>query len=237
MTDTRNDKLQQDQRQTTACGKLGFGKEGQAAEIELPLNCIAASYGADDPDNPTTVTPKTPLNTVPYSIPSELRGKLAAYWMNLGDNVRGVLLLAPADWKITSAAVGANGSSGIRLENPKDPGQYISYMDNGGCQGCVIANIGAYFPKLKGWAEQQGFTSEPVPEINKQTLLHPNLMAFSKKTPVQGYAVNGVAYQKHGGGGGIFRMQEVQLPDSEHRLAQVILNLFVALNRAGSDVS
>ncbi|MFD0676154.1 MULTISPECIES: DUF4850 domain-containing protein [unclassified Paenibacillus] len=213
------------------CGKLAFGKGEKAAEVQLPLICIRASYGVDDPSHPTTVTLKMPLKAVSYSIPSALQEQLAAYWMNLGDNVNGVLLLAPKDWNVASGEVGANGSSAIRLESPDDPEQFIAYMDSGGCQGCIIANIGAYFPELRDWSEEQGFTPDSIADMKQRSLLNPNLMAYSKKSKVDGYELNGVAYQEHGGGGGIFRMQEVQLPAAKHGSSQAMLNLFIALNR------
>ncbi|MCR8635709.1 DUF4850 domain-containing protein [Paenibacillus radicis (ex Xue et al. 2023)] len=227
--DTRN-KVDK-QQLAVDCGKLAFRKGEKAAEVQLPLICIRASYGADDPSHPTTVTPKMPLKTVSYSTPSALQEQLAAYWMNLGDNVNGVLLLAPKDWKVASGEVGANGSSAIRLESPDDPEQFIAYMDSGGCQGCITPNIGAYFPKLRDWSEEQGFTPDSIADMKQQSLLNPNLMAYSKKPKVDGYELNGVAYQEHGGGGGIFRKQEVQLPAAKHGSAQVMLNLFIALNR------
>ncbi|NOU97443.1 DUF4850 domain-containing protein [Paenibacillus sp. LMG 31456] len=212
------------------CGKLAFEKEGGTANVQLPLICIRASYGVDDLGHPITIAPREPLKAVSYSILAELHDQLAAYWMNFGDNVHGVLLLAPKGWKVISGAVGANGSSAVRLENPKDPQQFITYMDSGGCQGCIIANIGAYFPEMHDWAEKQGFTPDPVADMKKQTLLNPNLMTYSKKSPIDGYELNGIAYQEHGEGGGTFRMQEVQLPAANHGLARAMLNLFVALN-------
>jgi hypothetical protein len=100
-------------------------------------------------------------------------------------------------------------------------------MDSGGCQGCIIANIGTYFPELRDWAEQQGFTPDAEADIQSRALLSPNLMAYSKKPTVKGYELNGVAYQEHGGSSGIFRMLEVQLPKTEHGLAKAVLNFLV----------
>lgn len=210
------------------CGTTEFGRGAQTAQ--LPLRCIRANYGFDGPHGQPTLAPQQPIKVESYVIPSGLRKSLAAYWMNLGDNEHGVLLLAPKDWSLMSANVGANGSHSIRLVHPDDSEQFIDYFDKGGCQGCLIPNISSYFPQLKSWAEEQGYVVNPRPEINKRTMLSPNLVAYHKQTERSGYALHGVAYQEHGGGGGVFRSEEVQLPASDKAIATVILNLFVALH-------
>ena len=210
------------------CGTSEFGRGAQT--VRLPLRCIRANYGLDGPNGPPTLAPQKPIKVESYVIPSGLRKSLAAYWMNLGDNEHGVLLLAPKDWNLLSADVGANGSHGIRLVHPDDPEQFIDYFDQGGCQGCLIPNIGAYFPKLKAWAEEQGYEVSPRPEIIERTMLTPNLAAYRKQTEKRRYALHGVAYQEHGGGSGVFRSEEIQLPASAKATATAILNLFVALH-------
>ncbi|RAV23229.1 DUF4850 domain-containing protein [Paenibacillus contaminans] len=210
------------------CGAAEFGRGAQTAQ--LPLRCIRANYGIDGPNGPPTISPRQLIKVESYVIPSGLQKSLSAYWMNLGDNENGVLLLAPNEWSLLSADVGANGSHAIRLVNPDDPEQFIDYFDQGGCQGCLIPNIGAYFPNLKSWAEEQGYEVDTQPGISKRTLLTPNLMAYRKQTEKKGYVVDGVAYQEHGDGGGVFRSEEIRLPSSDTDSATVILNLFVALN-------
>lgn len=211
------------------CGTSEFGRGAKTER--LPLRCIRANYGFDGPSGPPTIAPQQPIKVESYYIPSRLRESLAAYWMNLGGNEHGVLLLAPKDWSLFSANVGANGSHSIRLVHPDDPEQFIDYFDQGGCQGCLIPNIGTYFPQLKSWAEEQGYEVDPSPGIIESTMLTPNLVAYRKQTEKSGYALHGVAYQEHGNGSGVFRSEKVQLTASDKAAATVILNLFVALHR------
>lgn len=212
-----------------ACGTAEFGRGTKATR--LPLRCIRANYAIDGPDGPPALAPQQPIRVEAYMIPSRFRTSLAAYWMNLGNNEHGVLLLAPKDWSLVSADVGANGSHVIRLAHPDDAEQFLDYFDQGGCQGCLIPSIGSYFPQLRTWAEEQGYEVAPRPEIEERAMLTPNLVAYRKQTEKSGYAAHGVAYQEHGGGGGIFRALEIQLPGSDKAAATAILNLFVALHR------
>ncbi|WP_158606586.1 DUF4850 domain-containing protein [Paenibacillus ginsengarvi] len=211
------------------CGTAQFGKDERTTH--LPLRCIRATYGFDGPEGSQAVAPGQPIQVDTYVIPSAFRSSLAAYWMNLGVNGRGVLLLAPKDWSLFAAGVGANGSHNIRLVNPDDEEQYVDYFDQGGCQGCLVPNIGGYFPELKEWVEEQGYEVSPRPEIAERAMLTPNLVAFRKQSEKRGYSVHGVAYQEHGGGGARFRDEEVGLPSADKAMATAILNLFVALHR------
>jgi hypothetical protein len=210
-----------------ACGKVSFVKNGR--ETKLPLRCVQADYGIDDPDNPITIAPKQPLPSIPYTIPASSREQLAVYWMNSGNNVNGVTVLAPKGWKVAHAGVGANGSSSLRLEDPDDDRQYIDHWDNGACQGCMIGNIGSYFPALRQWAEDLGFPSEPIP-FKRNVLLSPNHMGYSLNASKAGYELHGVAFQQHDEHSGLFRVQEVQLRSRTRGIATTILNLFVTLN-------
>lgn len=228
MSDRLTSVLEPQPNRLEVCGTSEFGRGAQTTR--LPLRCIRANYGLDGPNGPPMLAPQKTIKVESYVIPSGLRKSLAAYWMNLGDNEHGVLLLAPKDWSLLSADVGANGSQGIRLVHPDDPEQFIDYFDQGGCQGCLIPNIGTYFPQLKSWAEEQGYEVNPQPGINERTTLTPNLVAYRKQPEKSGYALHGVAYQEHGGGGGVFRSVEIQLPASAKATATVILNLFVALH-------
>jgi hypothetical protein len=209
------------------CGTVSFVKNGR--ETKLPLRCVQAEYGVDDPNNPTTIAPKQPLPSIPYTIPAGSRAQLAVYWMNLGNNVNGVTVLAPKGWKVAHAGVGANGSSSLRLEDPDDERQYIDHWDNGACQGCLIGNIGSYFPELRQWAEDLGFPSGPIP-FKRNVLLNPNHMGYSLNASKAGYELHGVAFQQHDEHSGLFRDQEVQLRSRNRGTATTMLNLFVTLN-------
>jgi hypothetical protein len=212
--------------QTIEHGTIEFRTENRQQGAKLPLYCIEAEYGVDWP-SPPSITPSAPLQSVRFDVPADQQGKLAAFWLNLGDGEHGVLIIGPKGWKAVSAGVGANGSVGILLRNPGDEKQTLQYSDSGGCQGCSIANVGTYFPSLGKWAEEQDFPGEKK-EFLQQTLLTPNIVAYSLKHPDAGYETHGVAYQQHGGGGAVFRMEEISLTADSRPLATTILNFFVA---------
>ncbi|KIL39106.1 hypothetical protein SD70_21975 [Gordoniibacillus kamchatkensis] len=213
------------------CGVLTLGR-GSSAHT-LPLRCVQPNRGVDDPDHRPSLAPQAPLKLEAYTVPKELRSKLEAYWMNIFDDVHGVLLLAPKGWIVRAggAVVGANGSAGLQLEPPHPDGSYVRYFDNGGCQGCAVPSIGTYFPELARWAEEQGFTPDQGPDFANRTPLSSQLMAYTLKPDKDRQetqlVTDGVAYQQHDGGA-VFQLAEVRLPAAYKPLAAAILNAYAA---------
>lgn len=208
-----------------SCGTVDFrGQDGSAAA--LPLNCVAAQYGADEPGTSPQVEPKSKLPAVDYAIPRGLQDQLAAYWMNLdgsGGEI-GLLFVAPRGWEPANADVGADGSAGIRLQNPRDPDQYVSLSTIPACQGCAISAIGTYFPDLRQWAEDQAFPGTDMAFVDRR-MLDAHTVAYSKQAAAgSGYAVKGIAYERHGDGGGAFGAGEAQLDATRPDLAETILH-------------
>ncbi|PWW06274.1 uncharacterized protein DUF4850 [Paenibacillus cellulosilyticus] len=217
----------------TECGTVQVGQDDQLQP--LPLRCIQGQYAFDDdPEHPRSLVPAQPLADIDYAIPSDLKDKLAVYWMNQGYGINGVLLLAPKEWIVQSADVGANGSTSIQLVDPEDDKQFVQYFDNGGCQGCLIGNIGSYFPSLKQWADEQGFPAQDMPEITERSLISPNLIAFKKNSASDDYEWLGLAFQEHGESSGVFRVEEAQLKSASH-MAETITGLFGALQEPSDE--
>ena len=215
-----------------SCGEVALEKDGASAS--LPLYCVRGSYGLDQP-NPDSAPP-SPLRVSGYALPATV-GKLAGYWLSYGgpEPARGLLILAPDGWVARDAAVGANGSSAIRMEDPSDPGQYVRYYDTGGCVGCAISEAGAYFPGLSDWAEKQGFPPGQSPAFLKRTQLGDRLVSYSLKAPGPGREINGVAWAKLDADDAGFRLLEAGLPGSRHAEASAILNFFVSQNPASPE--
>lgn len=213
----------------TECGTVQVGNGDQ--KQPLPLRCVQGQYAIDDdPEHPRSISPEQPLADLEYEIPSDLKNKLAVYWMNQGYGDNNVILLAPKEWIVQSADVGANGSTSVQLVDPEDDKQFVQYFDNGGCQGCLIGNIGTYFPSLKDWADEQGFPAQELPEITERSLITPNLIAFKKQPVADGYEWHGAAYQEHGESSGVFRVEEAQL-NSTSGMIETIVGLFGALQK------
>lgn len=213
----------------TECGTIVIGKGDQ--KQSMPLRCIQGQYAFDDyPDHPRSIVPAKPLPDLDYTIPTDLKDKLAVYWMNQGDGIHGIVLLAPKEWIAQSADVGANGSTSIQLVDQEDNKQFVQYFDNGGCQGCLIGNIGSYFPSLKQWADEQGFPAKDMSEITERSLITPNLISFKKKPAADDYEWLGLAFQEHGESSGVFRVEEAQLKTASGR-AETIVGLFGALQK------
>ncbi|WP_058300856.1 DUF4850 domain-containing protein [Gorillibacterium timonense] len=209
-----------------SCGELTLG-EGDAA-VKLPLSCIRGTYGLDAP---RTQEPPSPIQIDGYSVSPAMSAKLAGYWLSEGwdDPARGLLLLAPNHWTVRQGEIGANGSSAIRVEDPRDSNQYVRFQDDGACVGCIASQIGAYFPELRTWAEESGFPPLNTPDFQKQSLLNPNFMFYSREPKAKELEVLGVAYQEHDGDP-VFRSFEVQLPVSRHDEAIALLQFFLFQN-------
>ncbi|MBD3918186.1 DUF4850 domain-containing protein [Paenibacillus sp. PR3] len=217
----------------TECGtvQVGTGEQKQP----MPLRCVQGQYAIDDdPEHPRSIIPEQPLADLDYDIPSDLKDELAVYWMNQGYGNQNVLLLAPKDWIVQSADVGANGSTSVQLADPEDDKEFVQYFDNGGCQGCLIGNIGTYFPSLKDWADEQGFPAQDMPEITESSLINPNLIAFKKKPASNEYEWRGIAFQEHGESSGVFRVEEAQLK-SASGMAETIVGLFGTLQKPSAE--
>jgi len=208
-------------------GTVTFRSGESGSGVKLRLFGIAATYGLPSGINAPAVVPSSPLPEFSFRIPKEQRDSLAVFWMNLGGNGEyGAFLLGPLGWQPVKAAVGANGSVAVSLENPEDPAEKLTYYDTyGGCQGCAISSIGAYFPSLRKWAEDQFPITEM--EFSRQILLSPGIMAYSRKHADPGYEINGVAYEQHEPGDAWFRMEEMSSAASKHCLATTVLNFFV----------
>ncbi|WP_438433913.1 DUF4850 domain-containing protein [Gorillibacterium sp. sgz500922] len=215
-----------------SCGEVALEKDGASAS--LPLYCVRGSYGLDQP-NPDSAPP-SPLRVSGYALPATV-GKLAGYWLSYGgpEPARGLLILAPDGWVARDAAVGANGSSAIRMEDPSDPDQYVRYYDTGGCVGCAISEAGAYFPGLSDWAEKQGFPPGQSPAFLKRAQLGDRLVSYSLKAPGPGREINGVAWAKLDADDAGFRLLEAGLPGSRHDEASAILHFFVSQNPASPE--
>ena len=222
-----NKKIEPESAELIEHGTVNFHSEESNSDAMLPLFGIAATYGISDTTEPA-VFPSRPLHDVTYTIPDDQQDQLAVYWVNTGgEGEHGLMLLGPIGWRPVRADVGADASMVISLGNPDDSNETIKYYDTaGGCQGCAISSIGAYFPSLRKWAEDQGFTGEEV-KFESQALLTPRIMAYTKESSNKGYKINGVAYQQHEEGDAWFRNLEMSSTDSMVSLVTTILDFFI----------
>jgi len=209
------------------CGTVDF-RSGDSV-VRLPMYCAAARYGADEPGHSPRIRPKSPLPAVNFDIPQGQETHLAAYWMNqnAADGETGMLFIAPRGWQVDSAEVGANGSTDVRLVDPRDPKRHMNVSTIPGCQGCAISAIGTYFPDLRQWAEDQAFPGSDIPFL-AQHRIDAHTVAYAKPTSEQGYVTNGIAYQRHGQGGGVFGSAELKLDNVSPDLTDTILKFLAA---------
>ncbi|WP_186438171.1 DUF4850 domain-containing protein [Cohnella terricola] len=209
------------------CGIVDF-KSGDSV-VQLPMYCAAARYGADEPGHTPRIRPKSPLPAINFDIPRGQETRLAAYWMNqnAADGETGMLFIAPRGWKVDTAEVGANGSTGVRLIDPRDPKRHLRISTIPGCQGCAISAIGTYFSDLRQWAEDQTFPGSDIPFL-AQRKIDANTVAYAKPISEQGYAANGIAYQRHSQEGGVFGSAELQLDNVSPDLVDTILKFLAA---------
>lgn len=228
----RQDPLPPRPPKTVDAGTVRFRANERQTAAVVPLVAITAAYGVSGPEAPP-VAPPQPLPDIRFPIPPGQESALAAYWVTItNDGDQGILLLGPRGWR-ASAEIGANGSIAITLVNPDDDRERLTYSDTGGgCQGCAISSIAAYFPAWRDWAESLDFAWTDMRFI-RQTPLSPSVMAYDKPNENAGYETNGVAYQQHGDSNW-FRMMEmgrkVEKDHAEERrsLATTMLNYFVA---------
>ncbi|WP_426446265.1 DUF4850 domain-containing protein [Paenibacillus sp. S-38] len=209
---------------TLVSGTASFLPQGEA-KFEVPVVCVQANYGAD-PEG-VTLCPPEPLTCKDYRLTvREARG-MAMYWMSTGYG-GGISLLAPADWSVFEAVMGANGSVGFSVQHPKDPKQMIVYSDSGGCQGCVVPNIATFFPEMAKWAEEQGYILEgPSREFARRIPISLDLVSYSLKDREPRYETHGVATKENN----LFRLLEITVKPGSRRFATASLNFFADTER------
>lgn len=202
------------------------GADGKAA-VTLPLIGVPTEYGVDVEGSSTSILPVADLPAQAFVVPKELASKLAVYWMNLGYDERGFMMLAPKGW-MASGVVGADGSFGLHAADPADPGRFLDTIDTaGGCQGCAIADIGAYFPKLAKWAEEQGFPAESPKAYLTSKRVGDRMIEFTE-SPGEGhggYGVLGAAYEEHEGGS-LFRSARTGYAESDQAVAETMIAFY-----------
>lgn len=194
------------------------------AEVTLPLIGVPTDYGVDMGDGPPSLLPAAELAAQAFVVPADQAGELALFWMNLGYEARGFMMLAPKGWSVRGS-VGANGSFGMHAEHPSDAGQFLDTIDTaGGCQGCAIANIGAYFPDMAKWAEEQGFTPDRPMVYLKTRDIGERMIEFeqSPEPRAAGYGVLGAAYEEHDGGA-LFRTARTGYAKDGRSLAETMI--------------
>ncbi|NGZ76285.1 DUF4850 domain-containing protein [Saccharibacillus alkalitolerans] len=146
---------------------LGFPlKDGAAGSaVNVPLTVVKANLAVDDGES-SDALPELP--SVTFALTEEEASALQAALIYRPDGERGYLLLAPRNWTLSEAQVGANGSFGVTWTNPDnsggsdDPdrsGEKLTYTETG-TVGSVVSGIGTYFPERAEWAEQKAFPPE-----------------------------------------------------------------------------
>lgn len=204
------------------------GETGEAA-VSLPLVGVPTAYGVDgDGDGePPSLLPESDLPAQGFVVPKKLASKLAVYWMNLGYDNQGFMMLAPRDWTVTGS-VGANGSFGMHAENSVDAGQFLDTIDTAGsCQGCAIADIGAYFPELAKWAEEQGFPADTPKTYLSSKPIGDRMIEFTETSDNgrDGYGVLGAAYEEHEGGS-LFRTARTGYAQEDRAVAETMIAFY-----------
>lgn len=190
--------------------------------FKLPVIGIKATYGVSGQTVPST-TPIDQLAPVDFNLPSNLSSSMAIYWVNLGEDTRGMEFLAPQNWKPVSAGIGADGSGGVTLDSPDGQKVTFAYQFN----GPALWGIGAYFPELRSWVAQT--ENIPMSQLQSPTGINEvhidkNTVAYSHKSPKEQFITNGIAVE-HQQGNWFFGSGEVVSPNSQ--LSQTILNFFL----------
>lgn len=146
-----------------------IGSNGDS--VILPVIGLKSTYGISFP-SPPSVSPVSQIPPIHYTIPNSQANQLAAYWVNGGYRDKGTLFLAPRGWVPTRVAIGTDGSEVFSLVSPSDTQQQFSVGDDGGCWGCSVSDIGAYFPGMQQWAKSQGMPANTPPDFTSQDLLN-----------------------------------------------------------------
>ncbi len=188
--------------------------------VTLPVTKLSTSFGVD--------YGLTVPNSVTVTIPAAWVGDVAAYWS-------GTVFLAPAGWT-GRGLYGADGSGGITLYpagGSPSRGERITIFSDGGCVGCGVEPAAQFFPYLRTHWSQVRVIDAPAPRpvrVISEVFLSPNIAAYRLPDTRDGLEVNGVAYS------GLidhasditFEQMNAYLPASDHGLATVILNYFLA---------
>lgn len=212
---------------TSESRTVTFGDVAGKTAVTLPLIGVPTEYGVDGNGSPPSILPAADLPAQAFAVPRDLASELAVYWMNLGYDEKGFMMLAPKEWTV-KGVVGADGSFGMHAEDPADPGRFLDTVDTaGGCQGCAIADIGAYFPELAKWAEEQGFPAESPKAYLTAKLVGDRMIEFME-VPGEGhggYGVLGAAYEEHEGGS-LFRSARTGFDESDQALAETMIAFY-----------
>jgi hypothetical protein len=213
--------------QTNSVDKVNFvGNDGNV--VTLDLIGLKATYGTDIQPKPT-VSPSHTIPDIHFTIPENQVGQLSAYWVNEGDQGKGVLLLAPKGWIGSDVSMGADGSIKVHLQSPIDPNQALDFMGDGACQGCAAANIAAYFPKQIGMVKRYLSPGETIygADIKNRYYISNQTVGYTKSDP-NGMDVNGTAHWTNNDDTLTFHNESIALPRENHALETTILNFFIA---------
>ncbi|WP_151734908.1 DUF4850 domain-containing protein [Paenibacillus tengchongensis] len=203
---------------------------GGKASVPLPLTTILAVPSLDDGSGPATEGPPA-LPEMNDPVPAGLMGALQAALVYRANDGSGYLLLAPKSWQ-GSAFIGANGSYGADFQDPDDPLQTLRYSDNAwSCHGCAVVTIGSYYPGKAEWAEEYGYSFEPMNFTSREVLdAEQRTVRYTLATDEDGYVKAGAIYYEEGEWGYHLRQIEVALaPDSaQNEALEAILDFFLA---------
>jgi hypothetical protein len=191
-----------------------IGQDG--SRTVLPVIGIPVQYTFSN--TRLSVLPPHPLPAQHFNIPKKWRNQLALFWMNSGDNKRGLFLLAPKTWKVTSARIGVDGSTGFTIKDPKSNNR-LRYSFYGACYGCTLDAASQYFPGV------QPLTPTPPPPIFRQKYFINKHAVFYQLDPED----NGVAvFDNSNEGMPMFMQEEVHLPAGQSDLAKTMLMYFAS---------
>lgn len=200
---------------------IPFGTVCLRNGIHLPVAVIGARYGIDP--HPS-ILPDSPLDTIKFDLPPSQVDKLAIYCIN-----NGTVFLAPKNWIVLRADIGADGGTGILLKSPNSRAEWMYLLNDGACQGCAIDNIAQWVP---GWYTEHKRDLEIVTPPKdfrypvKFVRLGEHSVGFSY-SPDSSYMVHGVTYYRYEPALSFFSQAYVALPEQDRPLATTILNFFL----------
>jgi hypothetical protein len=200
-------------------GPANAGAKGMV-QVTLPVTKIPAQFAVEN----GTEAPRA----VTVSIPAAWKGAVGAYWA-------GVILLGPVGWT-GSATFGADGSGFVNLHPPgggPESGPRVDIQTAGACLGCGDGSAAEYFPYVaQHWSQFQVIEGPPPKPIKvlSEVSLSPTLVAYRLPNASDGLEINGIAYSGlvHHVSVLPFVQMNVELPASDHALATIILNYFIA---------
>lgn len=188
--------------------------------LTLSVTVLATTYGVPG-------APNSYPATVRVSVPTSSAGQLSAY------GVGGAVVVAPAGWT-GSGQVGADGGVAFTLTpsgSASAAGEQLVFQFDGACVGCTWGDASAYFPGVAEALPSAGTGSVSSPPPGLTTVnLGTGLIGYSLPAAATELQLNGVAYTNLPGSteSPVFEKLQVTLPTSQHPLATVILNAFVA---------